>query len=220
MAIGYLLVQARTAHGAVPISGVQVRIQDSAGRPVYELTTDENGETPMVSLETVDKSLSLDSGYSGEPYKSYEVFAGVRGFLPVHVSGVAVFEGERAVLTLALVPEGKEDGQVGGGGRQSMMEITIGKPAVAMEGERHQEGPLSSAYVLRYVVIPNPITVHLGSPASQAANFLPRLCKKCGEQRNLSHLAAGGSAGQYLCDYHFCAEPGFYRMVQKPGLRL
>ncbi len=170
MAIGYLLVQARTAHGAVPISGVQVRIQDSAGRPVYELTTDENGETPMVSLETVDKSLSLDSGYSGEPYKSYEVFAGVRGFLPVHVSGVAVFEGERAVLPLALVPEGKEDGQVGGGGRQSMMEITIGKPAVAMEGERHQEGPLSSAYVLRYVVIPNPITVHLGSPASQAAN--------------------------------------------------
>ena len=75
MAIGYLLVQARTAHGAVPISGVQVRIQDAAGRPVYELTTDENGETPMVSLETVDKSLSLDSGYSGEPYKSYEVFA-------------------------------------------------------------------------------------------------------------------------------------------------
>lgn len=170
MAIGYLLVQARTAHGAVPISGVQVRIQDSAGRPVYELTTDENGETPMVSLETVDKSLSLDSGYLGEPYKSYEVFAGVRGFLPVHVSGVAVFEGERAVLPLALVPEGKEDGQVGGGGRQGMMEITIGKPAVAMEGERHQEGPLSSAYVLRYVVIPNPITVHLGSPASQAAN--------------------------------------------------
>ena len=118
MAIGYLLVQARTAHGAVPISGVQVRIQDSAGRPVYELTTDENGETPMVSLETVDKSLSLDSGYSGEPYKSYEVFAGVRGFLPVHVSGVAVFEGERAVLPLALVPEGKEDGQVGGRGEK------------------------------------------------------------------------------------------------------
>ena len=94
----------------------------------------------------------------------------MRGFLPVHVSGVAIFEGERAVLPLALVPEGKEDGQVGGGGRQGMMEITIGKPAVAMEGERHQEGPLSSAYVLRYVVIPNPITVHLGSPASQAAN--------------------------------------------------
>lgn len=93
MAIGYLQIQTRTAHSAVPISGAAVRIQDGKGRTLYELTTDENGETPVVSLETVDKSLSLDSGYSGEPYVNYEVFAGVRGFVPIHISGVSIFDG-------------------------------------------------------------------------------------------------------------------------------
>ncbi|MDE6891480.1 MAG: LysM peptidoglycan-binding domain-containing protein [Lachnospiraceae bacterium] len=170
MAIGYLQIQIRTAHGAVPISGAAVKIQDDRGRLVYQLTTDENGETPMVSLETVDKSLSLDSGYSGDPYVNYEVFAGVRGFKPVHISGVSIFDGEKAVLPVALVPEGKESGGTGEDGRQGVTEITIGKPAVAMEGQRRQEGPVTSAYVLRYVVIPNPITVHLGSPTASAAN--------------------------------------------------
>ncbi len=170
MAIGYLQIQIRTAHGAVPISGAAVKIQDDRGRLVYQLTTDENGETPMVSLETVDKSLSLDSGYSGDPYVNYEVFAGVRGFKPFHISGVSIFDGEKAVLPVALVPEGKESGGTGEDGRQGVTEITIGKPAVAMEGQRRQEGPVTSAYVLRYVVIPNPITVHLGSPSSSAAN--------------------------------------------------
>ncbi|MDE6963582.1 MAG: SpoIID/LytB domain-containing protein, partial [Lachnospiraceae bacterium] len=170
MAIGYLQIQIRTAHGAVPISGAAVKIQDDRGRLVYQLTTDENGETPMVSLETVDKSLSLDSGYSGDPYVNYEVFAGVRGFKPVHISGVSIFDGEKAVLPVALVPKGKESGGTGEDGRQGVTEITIGKPAVAMEGQRRQEGPVTSAYVLRYVVIPNPITVHLGSPSSSAAN--------------------------------------------------
>ncbi|MCM1135143.1 MAG: peptidoglycan-binding protein [Clostridium sp.] len=197
MAIGYLLVRARTAHGAVPISGVEVRIQDSGGRIVYELTTDENGETRMVSLETVDRSLSMDENYSGEPYRSYEVFAEAEGFFGAHVSGVAIFDGENAVLPLVMTPEesGEEAGEAAQGARrqqgiagiaanepvveeaalgarrrQSVTEIVIGEPAVAMEGQRQQEGPVSGTYVLRYVVIPNPITVHLGSPSSQAAN--------------------------------------------------
>ena len=58
MAIGYLTIQARTAHDALPISGVFVRIMNARGGSVYELITDENGETQTVSLETVDKSFS------------------------------------------------------------------------------------------------------------------------------------------------------------------
>ena len=41
MAIGYLLIQARTAHDAVPLSGVQISVLDYQGNSVYELTTDE-----------------------------------------------------------------------------------------------------------------------------------------------------------------------------------
>ncbi len=58
MAIGYLTIQTRTAQDAVPLSGVQIRIMDNQGNPVYSLTTDENGETQKVPLETVSKSFS------------------------------------------------------------------------------------------------------------------------------------------------------------------
>ena len=35
MAIGYLLIQARTAHDAVPLSGVQIQITDQQGNSIY-----------------------------------------------------------------------------------------------------------------------------------------------------------------------------------------
>ena len=47
MAIGYLIIQARVANNAVPLENVHIRILDDEGRRIYELTTDENGETPV-----------------------------------------------------------------------------------------------------------------------------------------------------------------------------
>ena len=41
MAIGYLAIQVRAAHDAVPLSGVQIRITDSRGNNMYILSTDE-----------------------------------------------------------------------------------------------------------------------------------------------------------------------------------
>ncbi|MCM1386713.1 MAG: LysM peptidoglycan-binding domain-containing protein [Bacillus sp. (in: Bacteria)] len=164
MAIGYLIIQARTAHDAVPLANVQIRILDDEGRNVYELTTGADGETPMVSLETVAKGLSLDSYYAGEPYVSYGVLARRAGFDSVHVSGIPIYEGETAVLPVTLIP------------MQSMQrapettEIVIGRPAAAMRQGRYQEEPVAEPRILRQVVIPEPITVHLGAPASYAAN--------------------------------------------------
>ncbi len=45
MAIGYLTMQARTAHDAVPLQGVRITVLDDEQNRVYELRTDENGET-------------------------------------------------------------------------------------------------------------------------------------------------------------------------------
>ena len=60
MAIGYLMIQARAAHDALPLSGAQIWIMDGQEKTVYHLTTDESGETERVPLETLDRSLSLD----------------------------------------------------------------------------------------------------------------------------------------------------------------
>ena len=166
MAIGYLIVQARTASDALPIQGASIQILDDRGGSVYELISDENGETEKVSLETVDKSLSLDPDYSGIPYVRYDVMAQVEGYESFHISGIPIFEGETAIQPLAFVPV--QTGQARN--NPPVNEIKIGNFGVDMQECRSQEGPAARPYVLRNVVIPNPITVHLGTPASSASN--------------------------------------------------
>lgn len=164
MAIGYLIIQARTADGAVPLVGADIRILDEEGRTVQELTTDESGETQAVSLETVDKSLSLSPDYTGTPYTAYDVLVRAEGFDSLYISEIPIYEEETAIQPAPLVPMQEMQRS------PVVTEITVGSPAVAMEEERFQERPDTEPRVLRQVVIPNPITVHLGTPSSSAAN--------------------------------------------------
>lgn len=164
MAIGYLLIQARTAHDAVPLSGVKIRITDMDSNTLYNLITDENGETPVISLETMDKSFSQTPYYNGLPFTSYSVYAQAPGFDSLLVSDIPIYDGETAVLPVALTPMRRNQ-------RQSVtQEISIGKPAVAMRETSEQEGIYIEPRILRQVVIPDPITVHLGTPSSNAQN--------------------------------------------------
>lgn len=166
MAIGYLRIQTRVANNAIPLENVQVRILDDQGRRMYDLMTDESGETPIISLETVDAGLSLDSDYSGTPYVSYDVLAQASGFRSFYVEGVPIYDGETAILPITLIPV--QEAQRG----DEAMRITIEKPAAGRTEEQLQQGPdpdLQSR-VLRQVVIPNTVTVHLGSPSSSASN--------------------------------------------------
>lgn len=182
MAIGYLTVQARTAQEAIPLAGVQVRILDDAGNTVYLLTTNENGETGTVPLETLDKRFSQNPYYTGTPYVSHNVLAQAAGFNWIHVTDIPIYDGETALLPLSMIP--MQESQ-----RTPLQEeLPIGGPAVATDEPRRQEGEASvsqegkvpllpgqqaqtpDSRVLRQVLIPNPITVHLGPPSSQATN--------------------------------------------------
>lgn len=165
MAIGYLTTQVRTANDAVPLRGAQVTVLDDQGRSVYDLVTDENGETQTVPLETVSRDFSLESSYTGTPYVGYHVFVQASGFNSVYISGVPIFEGETAIQPVALVPMQEMQRS------PTVEEIFIEKPAAAMQTARYQEGPAEEPRILRQVVIPDPITVHMGSPASSASNI-------------------------------------------------
>lgn len=164
MAIGYLIIQARTAHDALPLSGVQIRIMDHQEKIIYELTTDESGETEKISLETLERTLSLDPNFSGTPFISYNVLALANGFNSVHIVGIPILEGETAIQPIEFIPMRKQQRT------PSVTEIQIGAPAASTTGNRYQEGPITESRVLRQVVIPNPITVHLGSPGTSASN--------------------------------------------------
>lgn len=164
MATGYLIVQARTAHDALPLRGVQIWIMDAGERHVLHVTTDESGETEPVALETLDRSLSLDPNYEGIPYIGYDVLAFAEGFQVIHITGIPILEDETAIQPLAFIPMRKDQRTT------DVTEITIGPPAVSMRGMRDQPGSEINPLVLRQVVIPNPITVHLGRPDSSASN--------------------------------------------------
>lgn len=165
MAIGYLTIQARTAHDAIPLSGAHIRIMDSQGNSLYELVTDESGQTQTVPLETLDKSFSLNSSFSGLPFYSYSVLAQAPGFNAIYVSGIPIYEGETASLPLEMEPMLQMQRS------PSVTKIFVGKPAVAMQDTPGQQGETPTGErVLRQVAIPNPITVHLGAPGSSAAN--------------------------------------------------
>lgn len=165
MATGYLIIQARMAHDALPLGGVQIWIMDARERHVYHVTTDESGETKRIALETLDKSLSLDSDFTGTPFISYDVLAIANGFNSIHIIGIPILDGETAIQPLEFIPM-RERQRI-----PTVTEIQIGAPAVSMTEMRHQEGPgAEDPQVLRQVVIPNPITIHLGSPNASAAN--------------------------------------------------
>ncbi|MDE6517126.1 MAG: hypothetical protein K2L18_04665, partial [Acetatifactor sp.] len=164
MAIGYLIIQARTAHDALPLSGVRIRILDDQGQSVYDVTTDESGETKRIALETMNRSLSLDPNFSGVPFISYDVLALADGFNSVHIVGIPILDGETAIQPIEFVPMREMQRS------PTVTEIQIGAPAVSMTGNRYQVGTDTEPRVLRQVVIPNPITVHLGSPGASASN--------------------------------------------------
>ncbi len=166
MAIGYLQIQTRTAQDAIPLEGVQVWVLDDEGNPLYHLVTDESGETQTVSLETMDRSFSQNPDYLGTPYADYGVVVEAEGFEPVSVTQIPIFDGETATLPVTLTP--LQDGRQRSS--QTVENINIGGPAVASSQQRDQEGSSASSRLLRQVVIPNPITVHLGAPNAQAAN--------------------------------------------------
>ena len=164
MGTGNLIIQVRTAEDALPLSGVRVRIKDQEGTVLYDLTTDMNGETEQVSLEAVDRSFSLDPSFTGTPYTAYVLDVEAEGFNSLHIADVQVFDGENAIQPVVLIPLLKSQTI------PNRYELFFGKHAVAMDEPRNQAGSLIEPFVLRHVIIPNPITVHLGTPASSASN--------------------------------------------------
>jgi len=164
MGKGNLIIQARTADNALPLSGVRVKIMDHQGEVLYNLITDESGETEQISLEAVDKELSLNPDYTGTPYSTYRLEAEKEGFNNLIINDVQIFDGENALQPFALIP--MLENQI----IPATQEVFVGKHAVEMTEPRNQIGPVIQPLVMRHVIIPNPITVHLGTPASNASN--------------------------------------------------
>lgn len=105
--IGYLTVRVSTAGGAIPLEGAAVNIrggdiEDSA--VIYALTTNSDGLTPTVSLETPPRSASETPQNTVPPYAVYNVDVFAQGYSPAFFHNVPIFSGINSIQPAVLLP--------------------------------------------------------------------------------------------------------------------
>ncbi len=110
--MGYLIVRASTAGGAIPLPDAFVRIWnlkadegDTAGEDGgirYILTTDRDGNTPRTPLPAPVREIAYRPG--GIPYAYYNVDVSLPGFYPQQFTNVPVYDTVTSIQNAYLIP--------------------------------------------------------------------------------------------------------------------
>lgn len=104
--IGHLMITARTAGGALPVSGVLITVSSvGENREVLGvLTTSESGNTRVLEIATPPKSASLSPGYAGDPYTTVLIEADKDGFYSGQYLSAPIFPDVLTVQPVNLLP--------------------------------------------------------------------------------------------------------------------
>lgn len=104
--IGFLIVETRTASGAIPIEGARVYVYSSGEENndvIYSLRTNSSGMSEKVALATKRKGLSMSPG-NESPFTTYNVTVSADGYYSADKSDVPIFEGVTSILPFDLIP--------------------------------------------------------------------------------------------------------------------
>lgn len=167
---GFLTARSYSAQDALPVADVRITVTGEDGA-VQTATTDATGLFSAMALACPPRSLSLNEANTQRPYGVYDLVAEADGYEVIRISGVQIFDGETSIAELVMIPYGEDERAAdltmqpddtvipphplwaGGGG-------SAPAPAQACAVPRVLEAP----------IIPEKITVHLGTPASSATN--------------------------------------------------
>ena len=106
LGIGYLVVKASTARGAVPLENASVNIRGAEAENsgiIRTLTTDSSGLTPKAPLPAPPRSLSESPGIV-LPYAIYDVDVFKEGYTPIYLKNVAVFDSITSIQPAVMIP--------------------------------------------------------------------------------------------------------------------
>lgn len=104
--LGHLMITARTAGGALPVSGVLITVTSTGDDPeiLGVLTTGESGNTITLDIATPPKSASLSPGYAGTPYTTVLIEADKDGFYSGQYISVPIFPDVLTIQPVNLLP--------------------------------------------------------------------------------------------------------------------
>lgn len=180
---GFLRVSAISGTQALPVVNATYAIKDSSGTVLFSGSTDESGQSIIYTLDAPDASLGLSPRSGALPYSTYTVWVSKTGFTPVNHTGVQVFDGQTTLVTAELLPSGvsrvAENTVVTtpqsvllptqSNGQNGTNEI-LGTDGVALPGQSSAGVPENSR-VLGSPVVPEIITVHIGTPSASGQNI-------------------------------------------------
>ena len=177
MAIGKLQFQLYFAQQAYPVSNANIFIIDSiSGIPVFNglLTVDSSGKSETIDLYTFDKELSQAPDPGVIPYTTYDAYIISDTFKNVLIKNIEIFPNITSIQPVSMLPKGRSIDEF------DVVDITPHGLVKENETSNTNE-PIninnsmagnndSSSFLLKKPIVPANITVHLGTPTSNAAN--------------------------------------------------
>ncbi len=159
---GYLKINVYGDSVANPVKNANITISKN-GNIIFTTTTNENGQTEIIPLNTVNKSYSEEEQNEIRPYETYDVTVSSLGLTDTKIEGVQIFDGVTSIqdIYLTSIDENQDE---------DISEITPNTlwgdypPNISDEEESN-----IAPYVLKQVLIPPYVIVHDGNPNDSSA---------------------------------------------------
>lgn len=181
-----LIFQLYTGREATPVPGASITLTDPESGDIQTAVSNSSGRTTPFCVDAPPASLSLDPYTQQQPYKLYNATVEAEGFLPVNIEGIQVFEGIESIEPIEMNPTPKNPYLARGRETAAEEDEIVIPPntlwqnpppeepsdqllpellASELSSEERQESISSpEGRILSRVIIPEFITVHLGSP--------------------------------------------------------
>lgn len=160
---GYLKVNVYSGSIANPVKGARVTILKD-GRVITSVETDEDGKTPSITLETVNKKFSEEEQYNTRPYETYDIIVEALGLTKTRLEGVQIFDGITSIQDIYMTSIDENSGT--DSSIISPNTLWGDYPPNIDEGNTESE---IAPIVLKQVLIPTNIIVHDGVPSNTNA---------------------------------------------------
>jgi len=193
MGLGYLRVALYAGHRSLPIANDRVLIKNQEGQILYDLTTDENGTTDVVTLSAPDKRYSQSPNTSMPRFSIVDVETpAFQGYKKAVVHWAEIFDTITTTLSMQLHPviSGESEEQIDEyyipikhgvdlprEPQISSLNHNLGNSRAVLNPRIYnsnvipvQNIPINQFALANDVPMPENITVHLGSPNAYARN--------------------------------------------------